>query len=167
MNAPAPLTHPADLQGRTILVRAVLSEGPTADLLSTIAALCAAGARVAVIAGFGAPAGDFNPTLSLARFGPEIERAAGRRVSFVPECVGPVAEAALDRVPFGEVALMENLRFHPDGRRGNRAFALRLSALGDGFVVTGPVPEPPAAWITALADLLPPVALPAPATERV
>ncbi len=86
-------------------------------------------------------------------------------MTFVPECVGAVAEAALGRVPFGEAALMENLRFHADGRRGNRAFALRLSALGDGFIVTGPVASPPAPWIPALAELLPPVALDLPPSK--
>jgi 3-phosphoglycerate kinase len=44
-------------------------------------------------------------------------------------------------VPFGAIALMENLRFHPDAQRRSRTvFAMRLSVLGDYFVVPADPP---------------------------
>ncbi len=107
------------------------------------------------ISGYGDPAGDINPVLSLRRFREPIERLSGAPTIFVPDCVGPIAEAHLARVPMGSVALMENVRFHAETRRQTRSFAIRLSALGDHFLVTGALPKSPAAWIAALGELLP------------
>jgi phosphoglycerate kinase len=143
------------LSGKTVLLRADLSQGVTAELGRAAGKLTAEGARVAVIAGFGAPGGDVNPALSLEQFRPPLQAACGRPVTFIPECVGPVAEANLAKVDFGDVALMENLRFHPDERRDSRSFAMRLSVLGDFFAISGQMPADPIGWLTALAVLLP------------
>ena len=151
--SPAPASH---LDGKTVLVRADFSDGVSRELGRVVAGLAKAGARVAVIAGFGAPSGDINPALSLLRFRTPLEAKARVPVTFIPDCVGPVAEAGLHGVPYGEAALMENLRFHPDLRRNTRNFAIRLSALADYFVTSGPVPEKPVGWLTALASILPP-----------
>ena len=143
------------ITGRTVLLRADLTNGVTDDLARTIGSFAAQGARTAVIAGFGAPGGDVNATLSLASFRGPLELACGRPVTFIPHSVGPEAEAELAGVAFGEVALMENLRFHPDERRNTRTFAIRLSALGDYFAVCGFVPPNPIGWLVALAAMLP------------
>jgi phosphoglycerate kinase len=151
----APTDPMPAMAGKTVLLRADLSNGVTHELGHMAASFAAAGARVAVIAGYGAPEGDINAALSLARFRGPLERISGRPVTFIPESVGPDAEAELNRVPFGEIALMENLRFHPDERRNTRTFAIRLSALGDYFAISGFVPPNPIGWLTALAAILP------------
>lgn len=143
------------IAGRTVLLRADLADGLGLDLLEAVSSMAKAGARVAVIAGFGSPGGDFNSALSLRGFAKPLSELTGVKVSFIPECVGTTAESALARVPPGEAALMENLRFHNDGKRDSRNFALRLSALGDYFAVTGKLPSPPARWIAELASILP------------
>ncbi|MDP3897727.1 MAG: phosphoglycerate kinase [Mesorhizobium sp.] len=143
------------MTGKTVLVRADFAEGVSRELARLVAALAKAGARVAIIAGFGAPSGDINPALSLLRFRTPLEAASRVKVTFVRDCVGPVAEAGLNAVPFGEAALMENLRFHPDSRRDSRNFAIRLSVLGDYFAVTGPVSKTPVGWLSALGAMLP------------
>lgn len=145
----------ASLADKTVLVRANLSDGVTPELGRMVAAYAARGARVAVIAGYGAPGGDANAALSLLQFRAPLEAACGLPVTFVRDSVGPEAEAALDRIACGEVALMENLRFHPDERRDTRGFAYRLSVLGDYFAISGAVPPSPMGWLTALATLLP------------
>lgn len=139
----------------TVLVRTDFTSGLDSGLAPALRRLCDAGARVAVLAGYGAPAGDVNPALSLLRFRDALEAAAGLPVTFVSDCVGPVAEAALHRVAYGQIALLENVRFHPEFRRDSRAFALRLSVLGEYFLVTGPVPSRPIGWLSALRQLLP------------
>ena len=148
------------LAGRTVLFRADLSAGIGPAIGGAIADLTAAGARVAVVSGFGDPVGDKNPALSLKPFVAPLAPATGRRVTFVADCVGAVAEAGLDAVPFGEVALLENVRFHPEARRDSRHFAMRLSVLGDFFTVGGALPDRPIGWIRALAELLPAPPLP-------
>ena len=142
------------MTGKTVLIRADLSEGIQPGLAQAARRFALAGARVAVIAGIGAPRGEFNPALSLKGFREPLEQATGIAVTFIKDCVGAVAETGLAGVRFGEIALLENLRFHNDARRNSRTFAVRLSVLGDYFVVTGRLSEPPASWLTALQALL-------------
>lgn len=143
------------LSGKTVLVRASFTAGIDPALTVTIQRLAEAGARIAVIAGHGDPVGEFNPALSLRIFAEPLARAVGRPVHFIAESVGIGAEAGLAALAPGEVALMENLRFNSDARRAARSFAMRLSALADYFVVTGPLPQVPANWIAELQALLP------------
>jgi phosphoglycerate kinase len=142
------------LAGSTVLVRATFSAGIYSGLTDTITRLAEHGARIAVIAGHGDPVGDFNPAFSLRVFAEPLARAVGRPVHFIAESVGIGAEAGLAALAPGEIALMENLRFTSDERRAARSFAIRLSALADYFVVTGPLPQVPANWISDLQALL-------------
>lgn len=148
-------TATGPLAGRTVLVRATFSSGIDPALTETVRRLADAGARIAVIAGHGDPVGEFNPALSLRTFAEPLSHAVGRPVRFIAESVGIGAEAGLAALAPGEIALMENLRFNSDARRAARSFALRLSALADYFVVTGPLPPVPANWIPDLQALLP------------
>jgi phosphoglycerate kinase len=148
-------TERSAVAGSTVILRADLGNGVSAELAQTVSTLARAGARVAVIAGFGRPGGDVNPALSLRSFAMPLAKLADVPVTFISDCVGTVAESALARVAFGEAALMENLRFHTDEKRDSRSFALRLSVLGDFFAVTGKLPSPPARWIGELASILP------------
>ena len=149
-------TAPASaLAGTTVRFRADLADGVTPAIAKAIAALAEAGARVAVVSGYGAPEGDINPTLSLRRFVEPLAEATGKTVSFVPDCIGTKAEAGLDKVGFGAVALMENVRFHPDAYRHSRNFAMRLSVLGDYFAIGGDLPANPVGWIVELSQILP------------
>ena len=143
------------LEGKTVLVRVDPETGINDAVGAELVALAREGARVAVVGGYGDPQGDVNPALSLRQFIDALEEVTGMPVLFVPECVGAGAEAGLARAPFGAIVLMENLRFHPDLQRQGRAFAMRLSALGDYFAVPGGIPATDPGWIRALTELLP------------
>jgi 3-phosphoglycerate kinase len=144
-----------DLEGQTVLVRTDLSQGLSESLGAYLGNLAERGARVAVIAGYDNPGGDVNPTLSLRHLVLPLQKLTGRPVHFVGDCVGPVAESGLAATPGGAIALLENLRFHPEAQRQSRTFAIRLSALGDFFAVPGGVPETASVWIRELSKLLP------------
>ncbi|QHS62251.1 phosphoglycerate kinase [Chitinophaga agri] len=58
----------------------------------------------------------------------------GVTVKFAEDCVGPVAETAAANLQPGEVLLLENLRFHKEEEKGDKAFAEKLSKLGDVYV---------------------------------
>lgn len=58
----------------------------------------------------------------------------GATVKFAEDCVGEVAEKAASSLQMGEVLLLENLRFHKQEEKGDRAFAEQLSKLGDVYV---------------------------------
>ncbi len=74
----------------------------------------------------------------------------------------PERKASLAQVPFGEIALMENLRFHSDERRREQVFAMRLSVLGDYFIDAGDPPLNAEGWQAALKKILPEPDLSAP-----
>ncbi|MEO8772583.1 MAG: phosphoglycerate kinase [Ferruginibacter sp.] len=58
----------------------------------------------------------------------------GARVYFADDCIGKTATDAANKLQGGEVLLLENLRFYKEEEKGDRAFAEKLSKLGDVYV---------------------------------
>jgi phosphoglycerate kinase len=134
-----------DVSGKRVLVRADLNvpvkEGRVTDatrierLAPTLLALIEKGARVVVMSHFGRPKGKADPEYSLRPLVEPLSRAiGGRTVHFAEDCVGPAAERVVGALAPGEVALLENLRFHAEEEKNDPGFAKRLAALGDLYV---------------------------------
>ena len=131
-----------DLAGKRVLVRADLNvpleDGQITDdtrikeSLPTIEYLLDQGAKVIVCSHLGRPKG-VDASLSLAPVAGRMSNLLGREVLFADDCVGPVAEAAVDAMG-NHVLLLENLRFHPEEEKNDRAFAEQLASLADVFV---------------------------------
>lgn len=102
--------------------------------LPTIRALMEAGAKVVLMSHLGRPKGQPNPKYSLAPVARRLEVLLGRPVAFAEDCVGPAAEAAVERLAPGGVLLLENVRFHPEEEKNDPAFAAQLARLGDVYV---------------------------------
>src|SRR5438874_6580735 len=100
----------------------------------TVRELAEKGARVIVLSHFERPGGKVVPGMSLKPVAPALARAIGRPVAFVPDCIGPVAEAAVAKLRNGDVLLLENTRFHPGEEKNEPAFARALASLGDLYV---------------------------------
>jgi phosphoglycerate kinase len=58
----------------------------------------------------------------------------GRPVVFAADCIGSVAAAAVAALRPGEIAVLENLRFHKGEEQNDPAFAEELARLADLFV---------------------------------
>jgi phosphoglycerate kinase len=58
----------------------------------------------------------------------------GRPVSFVDECVGPEAEAAVAAMAPGDIMVLENARFHTGEEANDPVFVAALARLGDFYV---------------------------------
>jgi phosphoglycerate kinase len=155
-----------DFAGKRVLLRADLNvpvkDGKVSDatrierLAPTIEALIAKGARVVVMSHFGRPKGP-DPSQSLRPLVAPLSQAiGGRPVHFAPDCVGPEAERVVQALGPGEVALLENLRFHPEEEKNDPGFAMQLAALGDVYVDDAfSAAHRAHASIAALAHLLP------------
>ena len=63
-----------------------------------------------------------------------VSDVMGVNVHFVEDCVGKIAEKAVANCEFGEIILLENLRYYPEETKGDRDFAEKLSKLGDIYV---------------------------------
>jgi phosphoglycerate kinase len=133
-----------DPEGKRVLVRADLNvpmkDGQVSDasrierLAPTIRELVERGAQVVIMSHFGRPKGAPDPALSLRPLVEPVTRALGRPVAFAEDCVGPAAERVVARLGPGDVALLENLRFHAEEEANDPGFARRLAALGDLYV---------------------------------
>lgn len=101
----------------------------------TVDHLCAqSGTKVALLTHFGRPEGKPDPAFSTSQLVPSIERALGKKVVFVPECVGEAVETALMNLEDGAVLLLENVRFHAEEEAGDETFAAALARPFDVFV---------------------------------
>jgi len=155
-----------DVAGKRVLLRADLNvpikDGKVTDatrierLAPTIAALIYKGARIVVMSHFGRPKGP-DPAQSLRPLVEPLSRAiGGRPVRFAADCVGPEAQRIVDALKPGEVALLENLRFHAGEEANDPEFAAQLAALGDVYVDDAfSAAHRAHASIVALAHLLP------------
>ena len=134
-----------DVAGKRVLVRAdlnvPLSAGVVTDktrlerLVPSLRGLAERGARVVVLSHFGRPKGVANPDMSLAPVARELSALlAPLKVSFVADTVGPVAAAGISGLADGEIAVLENLRFHAGEEANDPAFAKALAENGDVFV---------------------------------
>ena len=101
----------------------------------TITGLVERGARVIVMSHFGRPKGKREPSMSLAPLAePLSEALGGAQVRFADDCVGEAAARVVADLGDGNVALLENLRFHAAEEANDDAFAGALAALGDVYV---------------------------------
>ena len=155
-----------DVARKRVLLRADLNvpvkDGQVSDatrierLAPTIENLVGREARVVVMSHFGRPKG-VDPTQSLRPIVPALSAAiGGRRVEFATDCIGPEAKKVVDALPPGGVALLENLRFHPEEEANDEGFAKALAELGDLYVDDAfSAAHRAHASIAALARLLP------------
>jgi len=133
-----------DVTGKRVLVRADLNvpvaDGKVSDatrlerILAGLKDLSARGARVVVISHFGRPKGTHNPEMSLAPVAAKLGELLGQPVTFVPSSIGEEAESAVARLAPGEIAVLENLRFHAGEEKNDEGFTAALARSGDLYV---------------------------------
>jgi phosphoglycerate kinase len=117
-----------------------------AAALPTIKYILEQGGSVVLMSHLGRPDGKRVEKFSLQPVAKKLEELLGKPVKFLSDCVGPEVEAACAALKPGEVALLENLRFHieEEGKVKNKdgtktkadpekvsAFRTSLTKLGD------------------------------------
>lgn len=134
-----------ELAGKRVLVRADLNvpveEGAVADsrrieaAAETIRDILDAGGTPVVISHLGRPKGKADPALTLKPIVAPLSRTlGGATVRLAADCIGMEAQSVIDGLRAGQVALLENLRFHPGEEENDPEFAGRLAALADLYV---------------------------------
>jgi 3-phosphoglycerate kinase len=133
-----------NLAGKRVLVRCdfnvPLKDGAVSDdsrivaALPTIQHLVEQGARVILCSHLGRPKGERKEEFSLAPVAADLAGKLRRPVILLSDCIGPEVERAVDALSDGDVALLENVRFHAGETDNDPAFAAELAKLADAYV---------------------------------
>ena len=134
-----------DLDGKVAMLRADLNVPMDENFhvtntaridrtVPTIKMLMDKGAKVVVISHFGRPEGKGDMKNSLSHVAPELEKALGKHVVFVDDCIGSKVEEAVKNMKSDEILLLENLRFYNEEKKGDEAFAAELVKPADVYV---------------------------------
>jgi phosphoglycerate kinase len=134
-----------DVRGKRVLMRADLNvprhDGKVTDatrivrVLPTIRKLMEGGAKVVVLSHWGRPKGVPSPETSLQPIAAKLQELAPEtKVHFVGDCIGEAPKRAIEALAPGEIAVLENLRYHSGEEQNDPAFAKSLGELGDLYV---------------------------------
>ncbi len=72
---------------------------------------------------------------SLRHILPELEKVLGQKIKFVPDSIGKEVEETVKNLKPGEILLLENLRFYPEEKKGDKDFAKALADLGADYYI--------------------------------
>ena len=135
-----------DVAGKTVLVRVdynvpfrpgtleVSDDRRIAASLPTIRYLVDRGCRVVLCSHLGRPRGRRVDEKRMAPVARRLEELLGAPVVETEECVGPEVRRTVGALKPGGVALLQNLRFHPEEEANDPGFASRLAALAHVYV---------------------------------
>lgn len=134
-----------DVAGKRVLVRCDFNvpfdaEGNISDpkrineALKTIKYLVDNNAKVILCSHLGRPKGEFNMKYSLAPVAAYLSKALGKEVKMAADVVGESAQSIAASLNDGEVALIENVRFHKEEEKNDPEFAKKLASLAEIYV---------------------------------
>ncbi|MCA2708702.1 MAG: phosphoglycerate kinase [Microcystis sp. M015S2] len=136
----------ADLAGKRVLVRvdfnvpmdkatgAISDDTRIRAALPTIEDLIKKGAKVILCSHMGRPDGQVKENLRLTPVAKRLSELLGQEVIMCPDCIGEGVTAAISQMSNGQVALLENLRFHGEEEANDPDFAKQLAANADLYV---------------------------------
>jgi phosphoglycerate kinase len=114
--------------------RGVADDARIRASLPTIRELVGRGARLVIASHLGRPKGRPDPAYSLEPVGVRLAELIGQDVLLTDEPVGDGARKVVSDLRDGQVALLENLRFHPGEEANDDAFARALASYADVYV---------------------------------
>ena len=135
----------ADIAGKRVLVRVDFNvplddSGKITDdtriraALPTIKDLIAKGAKVILCSHFGRPKGKVVPSMSLTPVSVRLSELLGQSVTMCDDCIGDSVTAAVNALENGQVALLENMRFHGEEEANDAEFSKKIASNADLYV---------------------------------
>lgn len=133
------------LSGKRVLVRVdfnvplddklnVTDDTRIVAAIPTIKKIMESGGKTILMSHLGRPKGEVKEDMRMAPVGKRLSELIGVNVITMRECIGPEVEKVVTAMKNGEVALLENLRFHKEEEKNIPEFAAQLARLGDVYV---------------------------------
>lgn len=134
-----------DLNEKRVLVRvdfnvplteelAVSDNTRIVEALPTIKYIMEHNAKVILMSHLGRPDGKFIDKYRMAPVAAELERLLEKKVFTCKDCVGSAVKESIEKMDFGDVLVLENVRFHPEEEKNEDGFSKTLASWGDVFV---------------------------------
>lgn len=134
-----------NVRGKKVLVRVDFnvpfdSQGNIADdtrirsALATINYLLDENATIILASHLGRPKGKVVPEFSLRPVAKRLKRLLDKEVIFVEDCIGDKVKEVINKMEPGNIALLENLRFHEGEENNDPEFANAFLSLGEVFI---------------------------------
>jgi phosphoglycerate kinase len=133
-----------DVAGKRVLLRVdfnvPMKDGVITDdtrivrAMPTIEELSKRGAKVLILSHFGRPGGRRDDKESLKPIAAKLAALLRRPVAFADDCIGEPARAVAQAMKDGDVAVLENTRFHKGEEKNDRDFIEALAESGDLYV---------------------------------
>jgi phosphoglycerate kinase len=102
--------------------------------MPTIRYMIEKGARIILMSHLGRPKGKPVAGMSLAPVAQKLQSFLRKDVAFAKDCIGEPAKKVAFSLKDGDVALLENLRFHPEEEANEEKFSGELASLGELYV---------------------------------
>lgn len=102
--------------------------------LPTIQYLKEQKAKIILISHLGRPKGKVNEKYTLSSVAVRLQELLNEPILKLDDCIGVEVNRAIENMQYGEVILLENVRFHPEEEKNDPAFAAKLAKLADVYV---------------------------------
>ena len=93
-----------------------------------------AGARVIIASHLGRPKGGPDPKYSMEPAAQRLAELMDVEVLLTDDCIGDGARKVVQDLKAGQIACLENLRFHPEEEKNDETFARELARVADVYV---------------------------------
>lgn len=133
-----------DLAQKTVVMRVdfnvplrdgiITDDNRVVQALPSISHVLERGAKLVLLSHLGRPKGEPDPEFSLAPVAAHLATLIPNKVHFCSESIGDKAEAAVRDADFGELVLLENVRFHAGEMKNDSHIARAFASLGDVYV---------------------------------
>lgn len=105
--------------------------------LPTLHYLISKKAKIIIATHLGRPDGKPVKSLKITPVARHLEKIIGQKVTTTPSTTGPQAKKIISAMNPGEVAFIENTRFHPGETKNNASYAKQIASLADIIVNDG------------------------------
>lgn len=133
-----------DVKGKKVLMRVdfnvpiidgkITDDNRVVQALPSINHILEEGGLLILASHLGRPKGEPDPEFSLKPVAEHLSGLVDTKVHFAEDCVGEKASSVIEKAKFGEIVVLENVRFHKEETENDEIFAGRLASHANVFV---------------------------------